>query len=85
MLDIKKIRNNPDILNFLGFGLPSANNIFPPTDIYSTPLNRETLGMVASWVFQSVKKKTFEIIPLKLKKYIRKKIGRIVDYDSISK
>ena len=72
-----------DRLSFLGFGIKSVEHIFPPTNIDHMPLNQEIISVLTKWVSKSILKKIFETLPLFLKKYLRRKFNRNVDYDSI--
>jgi hypothetical protein len=73
------------IMNFLGFGINNSNNIFPPTDISHVPLNKNILKITLRWFLKRIFKNIFELLPLFLKKIIRKKIQQEVDYKSKAK
>jgi hypothetical protein len=73
------------IMNFLGFGINNSKNIFPPTDISHVPLNKNVIKIIFSWFLKRTFKNIFELLPLFLKKIVRKKLNREVDYDSYRK
>ena len=79
-----KILNRQNIRNFLGFGLTTAKHIFPPTSIETMPFNRLVLSNLYFWLKKKIISKSFELLPIKVKKIIRKRIGRSLDYDAIA-
>jgi ectoine hydroxylase-related dioxygenase (phytanoyl-CoA dioxygenase family) len=74
---------NKELMTYLGFGLRSESHIFPPTSIDTLPLNYETLSIFVKWVLNKTLKKLFEILPVTIKKMVRKNFGKEIDYDSI--
>lgn len=91
----ERILVNPEFLNetiikrknirtFLGFGLTTAPHIFPPTSIETMPFNKLVLSNLYLWIKRKIINKSFEFLPIKVKKIIRRRIGRKVDYDAIA-
>jgi hypothetical protein len=85
MFVTENLFTKPEILSFLGFGLTSKPHIFPPSSIESLPLNFETFRLLKDWFVVRMKKQSFELLPRFFKIYIRKKIGRNVDYGAVKK
>lgn len=80
----EKIIERKNIRNFLGFGLTTVPHIFPPTSIETMPFNRLVLSNLYLWIKKKIINKSFELMPIKVKKIIRKRIGRRVDYGAIA-
>ena len=74
---------NKELMSYLGFGHKCEPHIFPPTSMSTLPLNRETIAIFSKWIGKRLFQKLFESLPIFLKKYIRKIMGRPLDYDSI--
>lgn len=74
-----------NILEYLGFGMKAVPHIFPPSNLQSVPMNYEILSKIFNWVLIRSKSRAFEALPVGLKKKIRAKIGRNLDYEAIRK
>ena len=78
----ERIVRDRTLLDFLGFGLPSDEHIYPYTSVEHMPMNKEVIQKIWLWFISNLKREIFEFLPVSLKKFIRKCIARPVDYDA---
>ena len=81
----KKDMKDLNILEYLGFGVRTVPHIFPPSSLHTVPINYEILSKIFNWVWSRSKSRAFEVLPVGLKKKIRAKLGRNLDYEAIRK
>lgn len=43
-----------DIKMYLGFGKKATNKVYPPTDIYTMPLNKKVLAILYKWILSRI-------------------------------
>jgi hypothetical protein len=86
LFDSEIFINNRDLGVFFGFGIKSADEIFPDTDINYLPVNKLFIlqKQVALVMIKKILRIIFECLPVFVKKIIRRNILKSpVDYDSI--
>lgn len=77
-----RVIKSKQLMNFLGFGLKNSGAIFPPTNFSHVPFNANILKIITGWMIHKIFQNSFELLPVFLKKMIRKKIGKELDYKS---
>ena len=60
---------NDDIKMYLGFGKKATNNIYPTTDIFTMPFNKEVSNVILRWILSRV--------VLRVPGFLRKKVRKL--------
>jgi hypothetical protein len=77
-----KLLQDEKIRNFLGIDIENSKNIFPPSSLSTVPFERTYIKIFLKWFLNGLIKKSFEILPLSIKKKLRLKFKKNIDYDS---